>query len=66
MLTEYEKKMIGQGHYDLGYTDGQEAGLEKGRAEQSVEIARRMLEMGLPNTVISQATGLSEQQIKSL
>lgn len=66
MLTEYEKKMIGQGHYDLGYTDGQEAGMEKGRAEQSVEIARRMLEMGLPNTVISQATGLSEQQIKSL
>ena len=44
----------------------EQKGLEKGREQQAIEIARRMLSMGLEPDVISQATGLTEEQIKAL
>jgi predicted transposase/invertase (TIGR01784 family) len=37
-----------------------------GREEQAIETARCMLSMGLRKDVIAQATGLTEEQIKSL
>ena len=44
----------------------EQKGLEKGREQQAIEIARRMLSMDLEPDVISQATGLTEEQIKAL
>ena len=44
----------------------EQKGLEKGREQQAIEIAQRMLSMGLEPDVISQATGLTEEQIKAL
>ena len=44
----------------------EQKGLERGREERSVEIARQMLTMGLSSDIIAQATGLTEEQIKAL
>lgn len=41
-------------------------GREEGREEQAIETARRMKSMDLNNDVISQATGLTADQIKAL
>jgi len=38
------------------------AGEEKGK----IEVAKNMKDLGLPLNVISQATGLAEEQIESL
>ena len=50
----------------LGREEGLEEGLEKGREEKSLEVARRLLSMGLSREQIQQATDLSEQQIIDL
>ena len=39
---------------------------KKGKAEQSLEIARRMLKKGLDTNDIAEYTGLTEEQIKAL
>ncbi len=41
-------------------------GLEEGKVERNVEIARNMLSMGMDLRLISSATGLSSQEIKGL
>ena len=41
-------------------------GIEKGIEKEAFAIARRMLEMGIPNNVVQQATNLTEEQIKNL
>ena len=51
---------------DFAEQKGLEKGREEGREQQVIEIARRMLSMGLEPYVISQATGLTEEQIKAL
>ena len=45
---------------------GQEEGRAEGRAEGKLEIARNLLEMGLPLTQIAAATGLSCEEIEQL
>ena len=44
--------------YQDGYLDGMEKGKE--------EVAREMLRMGLETKIISQATGLTEAQVRAL
>ena len=63
---------------DDRYQKGKEEGMEKGRAEgkeegraegmsqRSQEIARNLLSLGLPIDQISQATGLTEEEIELL
>ena len=45
---------------------GQEEGRAEGRAEGKLEIARNLLEVGLPLTQIAAATGLSCEEIEQL
>ncbi|MBR1542146.1 MAG: hypothetical protein IJ628_06000, partial [Bacteroidaceae bacterium] len=47
---------------EAGKTEGMKAGEEKGK----IEVAKNMKDLGLPLNVISQATGLAEEQIDSL
>ena len=49
-----------------GRTEGLAEGLEKGREDKSQEIARNLLSMGLSVEQIVNATGLTEEQIRSL
>ena len=59
---------------EKGIEKGMKQGLEKGRAEgkeegmnqRSLEIARNLLSLGLPVTQITQATGLTEEEIKQM
>ena len=63
---------------DDRYQKGKEEGMEKGRAEgkeegraegmsqRSLEIARNLLSLGLPIDQITQATGLTEEEIELL
>ena len=47
---------------EAGKTEGMKAGEEKGK----IVVAKNMMDLGLPLNVISQATGLAEEQIESL
>ena len=55
---------------DDSYQKGKEEGKEEGRAEgmsqRSLEIARNLLSLGLPINQITQATGLTEEEIELL
>jgi predicted transposase/invertase (TIGR01784 family) len=60
--------------YQKGKEEGRAEGMEKGRAEglekgmnqRSLEITRNLLSLGLPVTQITQATGLTEEEIKQM
>ncbi|MEE0340210.1 MAG: hypothetical protein UD286_02665 [Bacteroidales bacterium] len=49
-----------------GRKEGREEGLAEGEAKKSLEIAKKMLEMGLSVEQITEATGLSEEKVLKL
>ena len=49
-----------------GIAEGMKQGMEKGMKQRSLEIARNLLSLGLPVDQITQATGLTEEEIKQL
>ena len=49
-----------------GEAKGKAEGLSEGEAKKSLEIAKKMLGMGLSTEQIAQATGLSEEEIIKL
>ncbi len=49
-----------------GRAEGLAEGMEKGRVESSRENALRMLELGMEISVISQVTGLRDEDIRGL
>ncbi|WP_311790277.1 Rpn family recombination-promoting nuclease/putative transposase, partial [Pantoea sp. UBA5923] len=44
----------------------EQRGMEKGKREASLEIARNMLKSGLDNAFVMKMTGLTEQELKQL
>ena len=46
--------------------DRYQKGIEKGMSQRSLEIARNLLSLGLPIDQITQATGLTEEEIELL
>ena len=49
-----------------GRTEGLAEGRAEGRAEERLEIAKKLLALGLPEEAILQSTGLSSEQLHSL
>ena len=49
-----------------GRAEGRAEGKEEGMNQRSLEIARNLLSLGLPVTQITQATGLTEEEIKQM
>lgn len=49
-----------------GRKEGLEKGLEKGRKEEKIRIARILKSQGVAADIISQSTGLTEEDIRSL
>ena len=49
-----------------GRKEGREEGLAEGKTEERLEIAKKMLEMGLSVEQITEATGLSEEDVLKL
>ncbi|AET58615.1 hypothetical protein HPL003_09260 [Paenibacillus terrae HPL-003] len=50
----------------VGMAKGLEKGLTKGKEDEKKNIAKNMLSMGLDIATIAKATGLTEQEIKSI
>ena len=63
-----EQDVINQLYYakEKGFAEGREEGLAEGEAKKSLEIAKKMLEMGLSVEQITEATGLSEEEVLKL
>ena len=55
-----EQDVINQLYY------AKEEGLAEGKTEERLEIAKKMLEMGLSVEQITEATGLSEEDVLKL
>jgi predicted transposase/invertase (TIGR01784 family) len=49
-----------------GLEQGRTEGLEQGRAERTLEIARSMKALGMPDDAIVKATGLSAEMVSSI
>ena len=68
-LDNAEEKGVAKG-LAKGLAEGRAEGLAKGRAEgeqnKAVEIAAKLLEMGMPIDSIINATGLSVEEIQKL
>ena len=56
--------------FEAGYADGETKGLAdgmaEGKAEGKAEVAKAMIEFGMPISQIQQLTGLTEEQLKAL
>ncbi len=50
----------------IHFYEGMEKGIEKGREEKTIEIAKNMLNKGLDRETISTLTGLPLEDIKTL
>jgi predicted transposase/invertase (TIGR01784 family) len=59
-----ETKMI-EG-MEQGRIEGRAKGLEEGRAEGRAEVARKLLALGTDMAIVSQATGMTEEEIRNL
>lgn len=77
MVSEEEKQDIGAAYYEDGHEDGlkeglrigEERGLKKGleqKAEAIKEIARNLVSKGMSLKVITEVTGLSEEELQGL
>ena len=62
MVSEEDKRDIAQAYLERGI----EQGLEQGKVEERLDIARRMLSLGCEPEIIAQATTFSVEEIKSL
>ena len=66
MLSEYDKKDIGEAYYEEGFEEGMEKGMEKGASQRSLEIAKSMLAEKIEVALIAKVTGLSTEEIEAL
>ena len=48
------------------YVEGEKKGIAKGMAKEKIDIAYRLLSMGMSWSQIMQATGLTEEELKPL
>ena len=64
-LVEGLQKGLEEG-LQKGFEEGLQKGIEEGRKKSLIEIARNMKKLGVSTEVITQSTGLSEEEIKSL
>ena len=74
MVTEYDRKVIGEYFFREGRAEGKAEGRAKGRAEGMAEgiaetkrnTARELRGLGVDVSIIAQATGLTESEIEAL
>ena len=64
--VEKDNMMIENSIRDEGIRKGLERGLEQGTEQSKNEIAKNMLKKGLDISLISEVTGLSNEQINKL
>ena len=62
---EGRKEGLKEGH-KKGHKEGKEEGLKEGRGEERLKIAMNLIRVGASCEIISQATGLSEEEVSRL
>jgi predicted transposase/invertase (TIGR01784 family) len=66
-LMSEEKYMLDtQSNLSYARQEGEARGMKKGRAEGTLEIARKMKAIGRPESEIAEITGLSPETIKQM
>ena len=60
-----QKKMINTAH-NWGYDDGKADGLEEGKRQEQIAIAKNLLEKGISPKIVSESTGLSIEELENL
>lgn len=67
-LPEQKEKLmtIAERLREEGHREGVQAGVKKGIRQESLRIARTMLENGMDNAIIQRITGLSTEELASL
>ena len=66
MVTEYDKRVIGGYFRQEGYEAGLAEGKVVGKVEEKRTTAKNLRELGVDVAIISQATGLGEEEILAL
>ena len=70
MLTKEREQSIAKASYDLGFRqgihDGEEKGMEKGRAEAQKSFAIQLLQMGMSVPDVARVTSLAVEEVTRL
>ncbi len=66
MITERDWRAIKECAREDGRAEGMEEGMAKGAMEAKMQIALKLLEMGMPVSDISDATGLDLEQVEGM
>ncbi len=72
MITQEEKDSIAHANYELGVAFGRDEGIalglakgrEEGRAEGIRDVARKLLETGIPADKVAEVTGIPREQLR--
>ena len=51
---------------ETAYQEGQEESIEEGRQVEKIEIAKKLIQQGIPMETIIQATGLMQGELEAL
>ena len=52
--------------HESGREEGREEGLKEGRGEERLKIAMNLIRLGASHDIITQATGLSKEEVSRL
>ena len=63
---EYARETGREEGKEEGLKEGREEGLKEGRGEERLKIAMNLIRVGASCEIISQATGLSEEEVSRL
>ena len=66
MITERDWRAIKECAREDGRAEVMEEGMAKGAMETKMQIALKLLEMGMPVSDISEATGLDLEQVEGM
>ena len=66
MSAEEDARKMENSHLDEARADGKAEGITQGKSERNIEIAKNMLNDGVPIESISKYTGLTEKGINTL
>ncbi len=64
-IKEGREEGLKEGH-KKGHKEGKEEGLKEGRGEERLKIAMNLIRVGASCEIISQATGLSAEEVSRL
>jgi predicted transposase/invertase (TIGR01784 family) len=60
------RKIVENEGFEKGIKEGEKKGIEKGRKTEKIEMAKKLKKKGIDIDVISEASGLSKEEIEKL